>query len=244
MANWLWSVNSILRIGLAAACVAGAVAGADEPKTGGTDGLSKRLGEVQELQSRQRYVDALLKLEEIEKEYPDVADVHTLRGSIRLAPAIRDFDAAEAAFAKAAAIHPEALAPAFNLAELPFVKHDWQQAKARFEALLTGFPQMPQAVRHLVVFKILVCQLKLEDVQGAEAALAAHFTFMDDTPAYYMAKAALAFKAKDESLAQEWIEKARLIFGGNSLATYLDSLIEARWVPNIGLPRMSEEVKP
>jgi hypothetical protein len=57
-----------------------------------------------------------------------------------------------------------------------------------------------------------------------------------------MAKAAMAFNAKNDSVAREWLEKARGIFGDQPLVSYLDSLMEARWIPNIGLPRVSIEV--
>jgi len=59
---------------------------------------------------------------------------------------------------------------------------------------------------------------------------------MDDTPAYYLSKAAVAFQKKDEAAANEWLEKARAIFGENQTVSYVDSLMEARWVVNIGLP--------
>ena len=234
-------MNSILRIGLALVCMGLGNTGAADAVSEQTGVLSGLISQVQELQRGQRYVEALLKLEEIEKSFPESADVCIIRGSIHMAPSIRDFAAAEASFSKAAALKPGTMAPVFNLAELQFVKHEWKEAKKQFEALMTAFPQMPQALRHLVLFKVLLCQLKLEDVKGAEAVLAGHFTFMDDTPAYYMSKAALAFQAKNETMAQEWLEKARVIFGANHVASYLDSLMEARWVPNIGLPPVSAE---
>jgi tetratricopeptide (TPR) repeat protein len=217
---------------------------AQEPVPTAPEDLPGLLGEVQKLQSNQRYVDALLKLEEIEKKFPDSADIHNIRGSIQLAPSIRDFAAAEASFQRAGGLSPGALAPVFNLAEVRFVKHEWKEAQVRFEALLEAFPQLPLAVRHLVLFKLLVCRLKTEDIQGAEALLASSFTFMDDTPAYYMAKAAMAFQKKDEAAAQDWQEKARAIFGEKSVVSYLDCLMEARWVPHIGLPPVADEVKP
>ena len=59
------------------------------------------------------------------------------------------------------------------------------------------------------------------------------FTFMDDTPAYYFAKAALAFVQKKDDEAKEWLEKANVIFKSADNATYLDSLMETRHIPNI-----------
>lgn len=194
------------------------------------------LGEVQSLQARHQYMDALLKLEEIEKTYPDSADLYNIRGSILLAPSIRDHAAAEVAFQKAESLQPGGLAPMFNLAEVSFVKHDWAEAKKRFEKVKDAFPQANMQVRHLVMFKLVLCELKLENVAAAEAIIKAQFTFMDDTPAYYLSKASVAFQKKDEAEANEWVAKARAIFGENQTVSYMDSLMEARWVVNIGLP--------
>jgi Flp pilus assembly protein TadD len=188
------------------------------------------------LQARHQYVDALLKLEELEKTYPDSADLYNIRGSILLSPSIRDFAAAEKAFQKAESLQPGGLAPMFNLGEVFFVKHDWAEAKRRFEKVRDAFPAANLAVRHLVMFKLVLCELKLEQVAAAEAIIASQFTFMDDTPAYYLSKAAVAFQKKDEAAANEWVDKARAIFGENQTVSYVDSLMEARWVVNIGLP--------
>lgn len=194
------------------------------------------LGEAQSLQARHQYVDALLKLDELEKDYPNSADIFNIRGSILLSPSIRDFAAAEVAFQKAESLQPGGLAPMFNLAEVSFVKHDWAESKKRFEKVREVHPTVNMQVRHLVAFKLVLCELKLEKVAEAEAIIAANFTFMDDTPAYYLSKAAVAFQKKDETTANEWVDKARAIFGQNQTVSYMDSLMEARWVVNIGLP--------
>jgi Flp pilus assembly protein TadD len=211
---------------------AGIVCGADAADAK----LRSLLGEAQSLQARHQYVDALLKLEELEKTYPDSADLYNIRGSILLSPSIRDFAAAEKAFQKAESLQPGGLAPMFNLGEVFFVKHDWAEAKRRFEKVRDAFPAANLAVRHLVMFKLVLCELKLEQVAAAEAIIASQFTFMDDTPAYYLSKAAVAFQKKDEAAANEWVDKARAIFGENQTVSYVDSLMEARWVVNIGLP--------
>lgn len=198
--------------------------------------LAAGLAEVQDLQGRQRYVDALLKLDELEKSFPDNGDLYNLRGSIQLAPGIRDFEKAEAAFSKAASLAKDPLAPAFNLAELAFVKHDWPEALKRFQKVLQDHPKMPLQVRHLSAFKILICQLQTGQVAEAETTLKNHFTFMDDTPAYYFAKAALEFQKENQLEAQTWLNKASTLFTEKHTLSYMDSLIEARWVPHVGLP--------
>ncbi len=196
----------------------------------------KLLGEAQDLQSRHRYFDALSKLEEAEKLEPRDPNIFNTRGAIYLVPGMRDFDKARSEFERAHAIDPSALAPRFNLAELLFVKHEFAESEAAFAKVLQEFPKLQMPVRHLVTYKLLITQVKQDKIAEAEATLKKAFTFMDDTPAYYFAKASIAFQQKNSELAREWIEKAAVLFKGEANAPYLDALMEVRWVPNIMLP--------
>jgi len=198
--------------------------------------LQKLLGEAQDLQGRHRYFDALAKLDEAERIAPKDGNVFNIRGAIYLVPAVREFDKAEEQFKKALAIDPSALAPQFNLAELLFVKHSFPEAEVAFLKLLNDFPKIQMQVRHLIVFKALASQTLQGKIKEAEATQKTYFTFMDDTPAYYFAKASVAFGNKKDDEAKEWMEKANAIFKPQENAPYLDSLMEARLIPNIMLP--------
>lgn len=198
--------------------------------------LQKLLGEAQELQGRHRYFDALAKLEDAERIAPKDPNIYNIRGAIYLVPAVREFDKARENFDKALALEPTALAPKFNLAELEFVKHSFAEAATAFAAILKNYPKLQMPVRHLVAFKILVSESMQGKSSEAEKTLKTYFTFMDDTPAYYFSKASLAFAAKNEKEANEWLEKAKTIFKAPENAPYLDSLMEARLIPNIMLP--------
>jgi len=198
--------------------------------------VMQKLQEAQELQQRQRFVDALAKLDELEALAPELPDVYNMRGSIYLSPALRDFVKAGEMFSKAEALQPNTLPPRFNLAELLFVKHEWDVAGKAFQKLLDDFPKIPMAVRHLVLFKLFVCEVKLGQITAAEKRMKESFTFMDDTPAYYFSHAVLAFHQKDESSAKDWMLRATGIYKAGENSSYVDTLMEARWVPNIGLP--------
>lgn len=200
--------------------------------------LAIHMQELQELQQKNRYVEAIAKLDELDTRYPDNAALCNARGSIYMCPALRDFAKAEAMFNKALELAPKELPPHFNKAELLFVKHEWAAASKAFQQLLQDFPKLPLQIRHLVLFKHLVSEAKQDHVSAAEKILADHFTFMDDTPAYYFSKAALAFQKKDEAGAKDWLMRAGGIFKKPELASYMDTFMEVRWVPNIGLPDM------
>lgn len=199
------------------------------------------LKETYDLQQQQRYAEAMQKLDEIEEKAPQLADLHNMRGSLYLTPALRDFDKAEEYLNKAVQLTPKALAPRFNKAELLFVKHEWADAQSAFEKLIQDFPKIPQAVRHLTIYKILICQAKLERFDEAAKTLKTNFTFMDDTPAYYYGGAAIAFAKKDETAAKDWLARAESIYKPEEASAYVDSLMEARWVNNISLPPVEKK---
>ena len=46
----------------------------------------------------------------------------------------------------------------------------------------------------------------------------------------------MAFQKKDEATAKDWMTRAAGIFKEQVNSAYLDTLMEVRWVPNIGLP--------
>lgn len=210
---------------------------AQEPAAGtpSPEAIAK-IQEAQELSRRDRFVDALAKLDEAEALSPNIAQIFNLRGSIYLSRPLRDFALATEMFDKAEALLPGTIVVAFNRAEVLFVKHDWPAAQKAFQKLLDDFQKVPAPTRHIILFKRLVAEVKQDQIETAEKTLKDSFTFMDDTPAYYYAKAALAFQAKDESKAKEWMAKAGTIFKAEEIAPYVDSLTEARWIPDISMP--------
>lgn len=197
--------------------------------------VQKLLAEAQNLQSRHRYFDALAKLDEAEKLDAKDPNIPNVRGAIFLVPALRRFDEAKVEFERALVLDKGALAPKFNLAELVYVEQKFAEAETAFAAIVKEYPKMPLQVRHLVVFKLFVSKVKQDKFPEAEALLKENFSFMDDTPAYYYAKAAMAFQRKNEPEAQDWLARAGVIFKPGETAAYVDSLMEARWLPNLAL---------
>ncbi|MDZ4288488.1 MAG: hypothetical protein U0984_11050 [Prosthecobacter sp.] len=210
--------------------------GQEPPASAASPEAIAKIQEAQELSRRERFVDALAKLDEAEALSPNIAQIYNLRGSIYLSRPLRDFALATEMFNKAEALLPGTIVVAFNRAEVFFVKQDWPAAQKAFQKVLDDFQKIPVQTRHIILFKRLIAEAKLGQNEAAEKTLKDSFTFMDDTPAYYYAKAALAFQAKDEAKAKEWMAKAAGIFKAADVAPYLDSLTEARWIPDISLP--------
>ena len=195
--------------------------------------LVKIFQEVQEMRRQNRYTDAIAKLDEAEKVSPKNGLVFTMRGDVYLAPRRRDFDLAKEQFTKAKELDPNNPGPVFNLAELEFARHDFPAAAAAFRKLVTDFPKLPQVIRHLAISRVVICEARQKKFDEAEKIIKESFTFMDDTPAYYMSNAAISFSKKDEKMAQEWMLRATSIFKEQQIGPYIDAFKEMRWLPDV-----------
>ncbi len=195
--------------------------------------VGKLLEDSQKARKENRFTDALTKLDEAEKLAPGEGLVYTMRGDVYLAPRRRDFALAKEQFTKALELDKASPGPYFNLAELEFARHDFPAASAAFQKLLTDFPKLPMVIRHLTIFRIVICEARQGKIQGAEELTKKSFTFMDDTPAYYMSNAAISFVRKDEKMAQEWMLRATSIFKDPQMGPYVDAFKEMRWIKDI-----------
>ena len=81
------------------------------------------------------YVQALKELDAIDARKPDLAASQNLRGVIYMRQGL--YDKAEAALLEAGRLDPKFWNARFNLAEIPFLKKDWAEARKRFQELLT-----------------------------------------------------------------------------------------------------------
>lgn len=215
----------------------------EAPRPKASDEVKKILLEARNMRLEHRYSEALEKLDEAEKLAPNLADIYALRGDIYLAPRRRDFDLALPQFQKAADLEPQSPLPRFNLAEYFFVKHEFDTALQAFTKITADFPKLPMVIRHLVHYKRALCEMKLGHRAAAEQIIADNFTFMDDTPAYYFSKAALAFDAGDGPKANEWVQRGVAVFKGPNCEPYYDAFKELRWVPDMDLSAGKDQPK-
>ena len=197
--------------------------------------------EAQTLQQRKRFLDALTKLEEAEKLDPKHAEIYNVRGAVYLSSQMRDFDKARVEFKKALEYDPDGMPAIFNLAEADYVQGHYADGEKAFAGVLEKFPKMANAVRHLVLFKQIVCQIKQDKLAEAQKLIDANFTFMDDTPAYYFSKATLALQKKDEKAGNGWLGKAQIIFKKSDTNAYLDTLMEGRYLDSMVVAKPEAE---
>ncbi len=188
------------------------------------------LQEAQSLQNRKRYVDALFKLDEAHRLAPNDPHVYNMRGAVYLALPLRDEAIARELFLKARDLMPDVLPPYFNLAEVDFVMNHWEAAEKGFREVLVRFPKTEAGVRHLIVFKQIICLAKLDKVDDAQRLADQTFTLLDDTPAYYFARAVIARHRGLQQESNDFLTKAQVIYKPAATTTYIDSMTEAGYI--------------
>jgi tetratricopeptide (TPR) repeat protein len=218
------TLRSSLLIFLAAAGLAASQNAAPSPEDAA---LAKIFEDVRKLGSEKKYEQALAKLREAEALKPDSTVVQNARGSIYTS--MKDYERARECFKKAGELQPGSFEARFNLSELDFVEGKYEAAADAFTKLLAANTGAPRPVRHLVQFKILVCALRLNDIEKA-TELAKIFAFPDDSPAGHFAKIAFAAQKGDFTGAAAGLASAQKAFGADDTMPYVDTLVEARWL--------------
>src|SRR6266403_4629345 len=149
------------------------------------------------------FPQALKELDAIDARQPDLAASQNLRGVILMREGI--YDKAEAALVEAARIDPKFWNARFNLAEIPFLKKDWPEARKRFEKLLSSSQSdLASEASQLIQYKILLTYL-LEGKENMVDSILAKLELSPDTPAVDYVKAAVALQHKNEKEGKDWI---------------------------------------
>jgi len=175
-----------------------------------------------------RYDDALKALHAIDVRQPDLAESLNLRGVVYMRQG--KYDKAEAALRKALSIEPRFWNASFNLAEIPFLKKNWVEARNRFEALVAGESDgMQPETSQLIQYKILLTFVQ----QGKENTvdwILNKFELAKDSPALYYSNAAIAFHHGNQKEAREWIAAATKQFSAPLNKLYAESFYEVGWM--------------
>jgi tetratricopeptide (TPR) repeat protein len=175
-----------------------------------------------------RYDEALKALDAIDAKQPDLAESLNLRGVVYMRQG--KYDKAEVALRKALSLEPKFWNASFNLAEIPFLKKDWAEARNRFEALIAGDNQgmQPETVQ-LIQYKILLTFV----LQGRENTvdwILNKFEQAKDSPALYFSNAAIAFQHGNQKEAKDWISAADKRFSSSLNKLYSESFYEVGWM--------------
>src|SRR6059058_3663073 len=174
------------------------------------------------------FSQALKELDAIDARQPDLAASQNLRGVILMRQGI--YDKAEVALLEAERIDPKFWNARFNLAEIPFLKKDWAEARKRFEKLLSsGESDLAKEASQLIHYKILLTYL-LEGNGNMVDSILAKLELSPDTPAVNYVKAAVALQQKNEKEAKDWISAAEKNFSPQLNKLFAESLYEVGWL--------------
>jgi Flp pilus assembly protein TadD len=175
-----------------------------------------------------KFPEALKQLDAIDARQPDLAASKNLRGVILMRQG--NYDQAEAALQDAARIDPKFWNARFNMAEIPFLKKDWPEARNRFEQLLSnGESDLAKEASQLIQYKILLTYL-LEGKDNMVDSIQAKLELSPDTPAVDYVKAAVALKQKNQKEAKDWITVAEKNFSPQLNKLFAESLYEVGWL--------------
>src|SRR6266699_3880503 len=174
------------------------------------------------------FPEALKELDAIDTRQPDLAASKNLRGVILMRQG--NYDKAEAALLEAARIDPKFWNARFNLAEIPFLKKDWTEARNRFEKLFSsGKSDLAKEASQLIQYKILLTYL-LEGKQNKVDSILAKLELSPDTPAVDYVKAAVALQQKDQKEAKDRLAAAEKNFSPQLNKLFAESLYEVGWL--------------
>ena len=170
------------------------------------------------------FSEALKELDEIDVRQPDLAESQNLRGVILMRQGI--YDKAEAALHEAVRIDPKFWNARFNLAEVPFLKKDWAEARSRFQQLLSSnVSDLEGDAAQLIQYKVLLTYL-LEGKENMVDAILAKFELSSDTPAAHYGNAAIALQHKNIKEAKDWMSAAEKNFSPQLNKLFAESLYE------------------
>jgi tetratricopeptide (TPR) repeat protein len=175
-----------------------------------------------------KFPEALKQLDAIDARQPDLAASKNLRGVILMRQG--NYDQAEAALTEAARIDPKFWNARFNMAEIPFLKKDWAEARKRFEQLLnTGQSDLAKEASQLIQYKILLTYL-MEGKSNMVDSILAKLELSPDTPAVDYVKAAVALQQKNETEAKDWVSAAEKNYPPQLNKLFAESLYEIGWM--------------
>jgi Flp pilus assembly protein TadD len=173
------------------------------------------------------YDQALKALDAIDARQPDLAESLNLRGVVYMRQG--RYDKAETVLRKALTIEPRFWNASFNLAEIPFLRKDWKEARTRFEGLIAGDNEglQPETVQ-LIQYKVLLTFV-LQGKENMVDWIMNKFEVAKDSPALYYSNAAIAFQHGNQKEAAEWLSAADKHFPAPLNKLYAESFYEVGW---------------
>lgn len=201
----------------------------------------KMRNEAGQLFQNKRIIEAFEVIRKMQLVFEDDPQILNLLGACYVE--MRDFDKARIQFDKAKNITGPNFNVLFNIAEIAFVTGEWQTCLTQLDACSKLIPANAMQMKHLVEFKTMLCHIRLAEAESTSeadrkmhdeqiTAFADKHHYLDDTPYYYYAQAALNFYKKDDTEAQRKLNAGRRVFASTPviLASWEDTMTEIGYV--------------
>lgn len=190
--------------------------------------FNTKLNEAQKLFREKRLFDALQIVGELDNAFPNHPGAMSLRAGCYVE--MRAFDKALPIFKQVLKFNPDSTNIIFNIAELNFVMRNWETAHQQFTKLIELLPENAKGLKQLSEFKLLLCKLKMNQVEEAKAMVDLYGEW-DDTPYYHYSRAALLFHDNKNEEAKKVLREALFIWRDkNLLSSWQDTMIEIGYV--------------
>jgi len=190
--------------------------------------FNSKLNEAQKLFSEKRLFDAIQIVDELDKAFPNHPGAMSLRAGCYVE--MRAFDKALPIFEQVLEFSPDSTNIIFNIAELNFVMRNWETAHEQFTKLIELLPENAKGLKHLSEFKLLLCKLKMNQVEEAKA-MTDLYDEWDDTPFYHYSRAALLYHDNKDEEAKKILREALFIWRDKGLlSSWQDTMIEIGYV--------------
>ena len=157
------------------------------------------------LLEEKQYQKALATLAPALQQYPNDPQVLNLQGAILTK--LKDYASAQKCYEEALKASPGFFPAEYNIGSLLALRQQWDPAITYYRNLLIEQPN-----NELVEYKLLLLLLH----QGADPDLQQKLFSLDvpsNTPAWYYASAARAYKKGDKGMAAKYLDVAKSVFG-------------------------------
>jgi tetratricopeptide (TPR) repeat protein len=219
-------MRSCLLALIAAFIFAGALHAVEDPLRTYPSDYAKLLRDSMRSFSERDFATAIALIDKADTIHAPTATSLNVRGAVAIEE--RRFEEGRNLCIEALKLDPKFFPARFNLAEIPFVKGNYAEARNIFQRLEEEHPR-----DELLQFRIYLTYLLEKNEAAAKDALD-HVPFLSNTPIYYYSYAAWEFAHGNPKSGKEWIERGNWVFPPFKTRNYADVFFDLGWLPRPG----------
>ena len=176
--------------------------------------------------SERDFPTAIALIDKADTMHAPTATALNVRGAVAIEQ--RRFEEGRALCIEALKLDPKFFPARFNLAEIPFVKGNYAEARNIFQKLEEEHPR-----DELLQFRIYLTYLLEKNDAAAKEALE-RVPFLSNTPIYYYSHAAWEFAHGNSKMGKDWIDRGNWVFPPFKTRNYADVFYDLGWLPRPG----------